>query len=294
MRLLSTVNLCIPCLTVEGSGLFGQCVGKCGTKIFNWEEDEQVKKRLDKGMSALYFPAVPVSPAGERSKVKTTSQYEEKMILDSTNSDSFYHPLNCRDILAMSQKSMQIQLGLGSVGINVWADLDCNVPRRAGKVGMGPYSRLMKAVKKLELTIKRRKYRTIRSGDEVDTFFYIFADHFIYYSAKDHSTQTYQNAWSVNGSIRDDDGTYRKVRILLRTLSSPKLIVDATMNKIIISGLNFYLRGDQFFWSDDDTIVVNPIVLGYYYDISILFDVSHERGPRVGFNVLKSNVPFLS
>ena len=160
MRLLAAFNLFIPCLTVEGSGLFGQCVGKCGTKIFNWKEDEQVAKRLDRGMSALYFPAVPVSHAGERSKVKTSSQYEEKMILDSTDSDSSYHPLKCGDTRDMSDRSIKIQLGLGSEGIHVRANMDCKAPYRAGKVGMGPYSPLMRAVKKLEQTTERGKYTT--------------------------------------------------------------------------------------------------------------------------------------
>lgn len=90
-----------------------------------------------------------------------------------------------------------------------------------------------------------------------------------------------------------------RVKIVFRTRSSPALRHDDRLFKIYImledkggptaatawKRESFTLRGDQFFFIDDSTIAVNPIVLGYRKDISILFD-SSDRKPRMGFKVM--------
>lgn len=290
MRLFVFVTPLIPCLTVEGSEVFGQCIGKCGLKIFNWEEDERVADRM------LYFPAVPATPVGQSRKLKTGSLYQDKMILDTMKSDSMYHPVDCewfKAFRANRMKSLKIQLGLGSETVDVSAEINCKAPFRAGTVGAGPYSPLMKTVRKLELTIKRRKYRTLTSGPDLDNMGYIFADHTMFYSEENRSTHKYQNAWSLNGAIKVG-GTSRIVKIVLGSLSFPTLEADPTVYKMLIGGVTFVLRGDQFSRADDDTIVVNPIVLGYYYDISILLDTSEVGKPKVGLKILASRLPYLS
>lgn len=269
--------------------------------IFNWEEDKHVAERVSEGMSPLYLPAIPATSAQFPTEKMTRSEYRNKMILDTSTSDSIYHPLDCwKSLVIKIQKqaprgmggprSLKIRLSLDSKAVEVQANVDCKAPYRAGMVGTGPYSPLMEAVKKIELTIKRKKYRTLRSGEEVNDSGYSFSDHTGYNSGK-RWTMKYRNAWSVGGEMKIS-GTSRSVKIILGSVSIPKLEADPTVNEILIGGLTFVLRRDQFFFMEDDTIVVNPIVLGYHYDISILFDSSQAGKPRVGFKILDSRIPY--
>jgi hypothetical protein len=52
----------------------------------------------------------------------------------------------------------------------------------------------------------------------------------------------------------------------------------------------FRLRGDQFFYMDYETIVVNPIVLGYRKDIRIVFDSSNFERPRMSIKALPKQI----
>lgn len=289
MGLLSAIHLFIQILTVAGWGLFGQCFRKFEVKIFNWEKDERVTERVSGGMSKIYFPAIPATQSSTPEK-KANSVYEDKMILDTSNSDSIYHPADCLDkrIPKLMKKLRKIvRLGIGSEDIFVHTITDCDAPFRAGKVGTGPYSRLMEAVKKLELTIQRKKYTTLRSGVSVDDTGYSFADHAKWNSENDHMTQKYQNAWSVNGNLSDGEKSMR-VKILLLSYSIPTSRADPNVYRIKIGQLSFPVLGDQFDFVAVDTIAVNPVVFGDNNDISILFDTSLEGKPRVGFKVLKS------
>ena len=270
MRFIVSVTLYIPCLAVWGSA------------VFNWEEFQLVAMRKDRHMSPLYVPAISIVP-DDGYKL----EHENKMILDTGSEDSHYHAMGCkRDF----PSSVRIKLSLGKRNVvNEWVLVDCNEPHLSGRVGVGPFSPFMKAVRKLELTIKNRRYSILHAANEVNEEGYLFADRVRH--------DRFPGAWAVEGTIEVMKRMEKKIKIVFRTRSSPALRHNDRLFKVHIflfgqgapiaarKRESFILRGDQFFFIDDHTIAVNPIVLGYRRDISILFE-SSGRKPRMGLKVL--------
>lgn len=313
MRSLASVSFCISYLNVEGSTGFLQCLGKKPRKreveIFNWADETMVSKRTLEGMSALYVPAIPTLSDEER-----ISDYVNTMVLDTANSESRFHPKGCGD---GSSQGTSVRIGLnlgGEKAFLVSASIDCEESPSSGRLGVGPHSSLMKSVGKLELTIRDGKYTKLRSGRDVETRGFIFAD--IVKHAR------YPEAWAVVGAIRQNNmkkDVLKKVNIIFRTLSRPAninpdtslytiyipLVAEQAVPVAIVSGEgkgsgknrsltplpntkqeSFTLRGDQFFFTDDVTISVNPIVFGYRKDIRMVLDSRNAERPRMAIKVL--------
>ena len=101
---------------------------------------------------------------------------------------------------------------------------------------------------------------------------------------------------------------FQQVNIIFRTLSRPPNInPDTSLYTIYIPLVaqqkyrheirvdeplprtkqeSFLLQGDQFFYLDKRTIVVNPIVLGYRNDIRMVLDSRDAERPRMAIKVL--------
>ena len=279
MRLIVSVSLSIQYLAIGGS------------VVFNWEEDRLVAERENANMSPLYVPAITILPDGGYEW-----QHQNKMILDTGSKISLYHPRNCEDY---SPSSVRIKLSLGNrCVVDEWVLVNCDEPDLSGRVGMGPHSPFMKAVQKVELTIKNGRYNTLRAFNKVNHEEYLFA-HVA-------SHKKYPDAWAVEGFIRESLGKKKRVMIVFLTRSSPKLIKDDRhfyVNIVLVDHRairralepgaplptmkreSFTLRADQFFFIDEGTIAVNPIVLGYLEDVSILFD-STQLKPRMGLKLM--------
>ena len=161
------------------------------------------------------------------------------------------------------------------------AEVDHTLPHRAGRLGVGPYSPVMKKIEKLEITMRNGRYTKLRSGSDVNELGYRFAD----VVRIDH----YPEAWAVNGEFalhRSDHPNYVAKRIVFLTNSVARLNANYESYNLVIAGTVFILRIDQFSFGRGGAIVLNPIVLGSRKDISILFDASGET-KRVGFKLLE-------
>ena len=277
MRLIVSIALYIQYFTVEGSTCFGQCHEKQrAVSVFNWASQARSKR----GLSPIHLPAVAFVPKrGTKWWKFTTNDYYDKMILDTGSSESSFNSL-----FKDSGPVDVVRVGLGGKElVDVSAVLNQRLPHRAGILGVGPYSPVMKKIEKLEITIRNGQYRKVRSGPDVDDSGYRFADTI--------TIDRYPQAWAVEGFIVLNSTEIEGIlpmRIVLDTLGYQGVPSYPEVFKVVIADSAFSLLGDQFFIGADHAMVVSPMNLGSPNDIRILLDASGET-KRVGFKVLGPN-----
>ena len=293
MRLIASISLCIPFLTVEGSTGFLQCFGMKpkkreeamldGVEIYNIADSRFVSKRTDKKMSALYAPAIPIVKSEYPRRMKSSGleyepalarqelssrEYQNKMVLNTGSSKSYF---NHENHTYWDGPKTLVTMKLGPhTRRTVSAITDTDRSDLVGQVGVGPHSPLMESVGKLELTIRDGKYTRLRSGGEVKTKGFIFSD------IVKH--EEYPEAWAVIGAIRHlntKENLLKPVNIIFDTLSLPPntkpdtsrysilipLVAQQKHPHEIIQGEpipetrreSFLLDGDQFFYLDEKT-----------------------------------------
>lgn len=274
MRLIVSIALYSHYLTVDGSTCFGQCHEKQrAVSVFNWAS----KARSRRGLSPIHLPAVAIVPKrGTKWWKFTTNDYYDKMVLNTGSSvSSFNSPF--KD----SGPVDEVRVGLGGKEpVDVSAVVDHRLPHRAGRLGVGPYSPVMKKIEKLEITIRNGQYQKVRSGSDVDDSGYRFADTI--------RIDRYPQAWAVEGFIvlnSTEIGGILPMRIVLDTLGYQGVPSYPEVFEVVIADSAFSLLGDQFVIVADHVIVVSPMNLGSRNDIRILFDARGET-KRVGFKVL--------
>ena len=248
-------------------------------------------------------PNIPTEIAALARQKCSSREYQNKMVLNTGSSKSYFNPEN-HTFWDGPKTLVTMKLG-PHTRRTVSAITDSERRLLVGQVGVGPHSPLMGTVGKLELTIRDGKYTRLRSGEEVKTKGFIFSD------IVKHDK--YPEAWAVIGAIRHlntKENLLKPVNIIFDTLSRPPntkpdtsrysilipLVAHQKHRHEIIQGEpipetrreSFLLDGDQFFYLDEktkDTIVVNPIVLGYKKDIRIVFSV--KRRPKMAIKVLQ-------